>query len=276
MDSDALSAARTLLFVPGDRPDRFAKAAATGADGVIVDLEDAVAPARKDAARAEVQAWLAGGGTGIVRVNAPGTPWHEDDLRLAAERRIPVVLPKAEDPDVVARVVAAVAGAPVVALIETAAGVLAARAVCGVDGVVRAAFGNVDLAAELGVDHADHTALSHARQSVVLASAAAGAAPPIDGVTTAIGDDEALRDDVRHAVRLGFTGKLCIHPRQVAVAHGALAPTVEQQEWARRVLAAAPDGAAAAVDGQMVDAPVLARARRILARDSAPSSHPGP
>jgi len=88
VDSDALSAARTLLFVPGDRPDRFAKAAAAGADGVILDLEDAVAPARKDAARAEVQAWFAGGGTGIVRVNAPGTPWHEDDLRLAAERRI--------------------------------------------------------------------------------------------------------------------------------------------------------------------------------------------
>jgi citrate lyase subunit beta / citryl-CoA lyase len=264
-----LSAARTLLFVPGDRPDRFAKAAAAGADGVILDLEDAVAPSRKDAARAEVREWLAGGGAGIVRVNAVGTRWHEADLQLAAELRIPVMLPKAEDPDDVARVVAALAGGLVVALLETAAGVLAARAVCAVAGVVRPAFGNVDLAAELGVDHADHTALAHARQSVVLASSAAGAAPPIDGVTTAIADEQALRDDLRHAVRTGFTGKLCIHPRQVAVAHDAFAPGVEQLEWARRVLAAAPDGAATAVDGQMVDAPVLARARRILARDPA-------
>jgi citrate lyase subunit beta/citryl-CoA lyase len=272
MADDALSAARTLLFVPGDRPDRFAKAGAAGADVVILDLEDAVAASRKDAARARVRGWFAAGGTGIVRVNGAGTPWHEADLDLAAALRIPVLLPKAEDPDDVARVVAALRGGPVIALVETAAGVLAAPAVCAVTGVVRPAFGNVDLAAELGVDPADHVALAHARQSLVLAAAAAGTAPPVDGVTTAITDDDALRDDLRHAVRTGFTGKLCIHPRQVATAREAFAPTPEQLAWARRVLAAAPDGAAAAVDGHMVDGPVLARARRFLA--AGPPAHP--
>lgn len=271
VDHDALSVARTLLFVPGDRPDRFAKAAAAGADVVVLDLEDAVAAPRKDAARTEVRGWFAAGGTGIVRVNGAGTPWHAADLDLAAELRIPVLLPKAEDPDDVARVVAALHGGPVVALVETAAGVLAAPAVCAVTGVVRPAFGNVDLAAELGLDHADHAALAHARQSLVLAAAAAGTAPPVDGVTTAITDDDVLLDDLHHAVRTGFTGKLCIHPRQVATARDAFAPTPEQLVWARRVLAAAPDGAAAAIDGQMVDAPVLSRARRFL--DAGPAAH---
>lgn len=268
MNAESLTTARTLLFVPGDRPDWFAKARAAGADVVVLDLEDAVAAPRKDAARAQVHGWFAAGGTGIVRVNGAGTRWHEADLDLAAGLRIPVLLPGAEDPDDVARVVAALRGAPVVALVETAAGVLAAPAVCAVDGVVRAGFGNVDLAAQLGVDPADRTALTHARQSLVLAAAAAGTAPPLDGVTTAIADDEALRDDLRHAVRTGFTGKLCIHPRQVATARDAFAPTPDQVEWARRVLAAAPDGAAAAVEGHMVDAPVLARARRLLAQSA--------
>ncbi|HEV7651863.1 MAG TPA: aldolase/citrate lyase family protein [Actinophytocola sp.] len=254
-----LAAARTLLFVPGDRPDRFAKAAAAGADAVVVDLEDAVAPADKEAARAHAVAWLEAGHEVVVRVNAAGTPWHDADV--AALAGTPLMLPKAARAEDVAR-----AGREVVALVETAAGVAAAREVCGV--AARVAFGSIDLAAELGVDPASRTALLHARSALVLAAAAAGAPPPLDGVTTALDDPEVLARDTAHAVELGFTGKLLVHPRQVAPVHAALRPSEEDIAWARRVLAAggSAGGSAVAVDGRLVDRPVLLRARRLLSR----------
>ncbi|HEY7595837.1 MAG TPA: CoA ester lyase [Actinophytocola sp.] len=254
-----LAEARTFLFVPGDRPDRFAKAAAAGADVVVVDLEDAVAPADKAAARAHAVAWLAAGNEAVVRVNAAGTPWHAEDV--AALAGAPLMLPKAEHAADVER-----AGPVVVALVESAAGVAAAREVCGAAGVVRVAFGSIDLAAELGVDPASHTALLHARSALVLAAAAAGGPPPVDGVTTALDDPAAIRRDTAHAVELGFTGKLCVHPRQIEPVHAALRPSEEDIEWARRVLAASAAGSATAVDGRLVDRPVVLRARRLLSR----------
>jgi citrate lyase subunit beta/citryl-CoA lyase len=252
-----LTAARTLLFVPGDRPDRFAKAAAAGADGVVVDLEDAVAPADKDAARAHAVAWLAAGNEVVVRVNAVDTPWYEADV--AALAGSPIMLPKAERAADVERT-----GPVVVPLVETAAGLAAAREVCAARGVVRVAFGSIDLAAQLGVDPGSHRALLHARSTLVLAAAAAGCAPPLDGVTTALDDPDVLRRDTEHAVELGFTGKLCVHPRQVGPVHAALRPSEEDIAWAHRVLAAGES--AVAVDGQLVDRPVLLRARRLLDR----------
>ncbi len=256
-----LATARTLLFVPGNRPDRFAKADTAGADGVILDLEDAVAPADKSAARAHAVAWLAAGHEAVVRVNAVGTPWHAGDV--AALAGVPVMLPKAERAADVA-VVAERTGDVVVPLVETAAGLAAAREVCGARGVVRVAFGSIDLAAELGVDPAAHTALLHARSALVLAAAAARCPPPLDGVTTALDDPAVLRRDTAHAVELGYTGKLCVHPRQLAPVHAALRPSEEDIEWARRVLAAGES--AVAVDGQLVDRPVVLRARRLLDR----------
>ncbi|MEV0600112.1 CoA ester lyase [Streptomyces sp. NPDC050315] len=261
--AQALAAARSLLFVPGHRADRFAKAAAAGADGVIVDLEDAVAPDAKDAARDDVAMWLAGGARAVVRVNAPGTEWFEADLAMAAAHGAPVMLPKAEDPAVLEAVTGAAGGrSPVLALIETAAGVENAAALCRVPGVVRAAFGSIDLAAQLGVDPDDHLALAYARSRLVCASAAAGLAPPLDGVTTDLTADGPLPSDVAHARRLGFGGKLCIHPRQLAAVHEGFTPSPAEQKWARRVLAAGE--AVTVVDGRMVDRPVLERARRIL------------
>ncbi len=256
-----LGSARTVLFVPGDRPDRFAKAAAAGADAVVVDLEDAVAPADKDAARAHAVAWLEAGNEAVVRVNAVGTPWHDADVAALAGAAI--MLPKAERPADVER-----AGRVVVPLVETAAGLAAAREVCAVAGVVRPAFGSIDLAAELGVDPGSHTALLHARSALVLAAAAAGCAPPLDGVTTALDDPRALRRDTAHAVELGFTGKLCVHPRQIGPVHDALRPSDEDIAWARRVLAAGESAgeSAVAVDGRLVDRPVRLRARRLLDR----------
>jgi len=249
-----LETARTLLFVPGDRPDRFAKAAAAGADAIVVDLEDAVAPADKEAARTHAVAWLDGGHEAVVRVNAVGTPWHDADV--AALGGAPLMLPKAERAEDVARL------GSVVALVETAAGLSAAREVCGA--AVRVAFGSIDLAAELGVDPASQIALLHARSALVLAAAAAGAPPPLDGVTTALDDPGALTRDTAHAVELGFTGKLLVHPRQVKPVHAALRPSEEDIAWARRVLEAGES--AVAVDGQLVDRPVLLRARRLLDR----------
>lgn len=262
----AIAAARTFLFVPGHRPERFDKAAAAGADAVIIDLEDAVAAADKETARRNAAGWLAGGGIAIVRVNAPGTPWYEDDLALVTAHGCPVMLPKAEDPGPVARIAGS---CPVIPLIETAAGVERAAQVCRAPGVVRAAFGSVDLATELGVRHDDPPALCFARSALVLASAAAGIAAPVDGVTTALEDPESLAQDLRHARRLGFGGKLCIHPKQLLAVRAGFAPTQEEVNWARRVLAAGE--AVSAVDGTMVDRPVRERARRLL---GAADAHP--
>lgn len=256
---DHIAAARTLLFVPGSRPDRFDKAAASGADLVIVDLEDAVAGPDKDRARDHVAAWLARGNRPIMRINAPGTPWSEADLMLAAQYAVPIMVPKAEDPAVLADLTSR---CPLVPLIETALGVERAHQVCSAPGVVRAAFGNVDLSAQLGTAPDDHTALAYARSRLVIASAAAAIASPIDGVTTAVKDPDTLRTDITHARRLGFTGKLCIHPSQLPHVAAGFTPTPEELRWAQRVLEAGE--AVTTIDGQMIDKPVLDRARRVL------------
>lgn len=257
-----LAGARTFLFVPGHRPDRFAKAQAAGPDAIILDLEDAVAPADKEAARDHVSAWLADGNEAVVRINAVGTPWHEADVEAVAGRVSAVMVPKAEDPAALRALRSA--GLELIPLIETALGVTQAAAVCA--GVVRPAFGSIDLATQLGVDARSHEALRQARSTVVLAAAAAGCGAPIDGVTTSLKDEAALVADLRHAAELGFTAKLCIHPSQLAAAAEAFTPTAEQIEWARAVLAAGADGAATAVAGEMVDKPVIRRAESILSR----------
>jgi citrate lyase subunit beta/citryl-CoA lyase len=256
-----IAAARSFLFVPGHRSDRFAKAAAAGADVVVLDLEDAVGADRKDEARENVRAWLAEGHDAVVRVNAAGQPWHEDDLAAIAGRATAIMLPKAEDPRQVAGVPAAV-----IPLLETAIGIERASAICRVASVIRPTFGSVDLAAQLGVDHRSHEALRHARSAVVLAAAAAGCGAPIDGVTTAVEDEAALRADVGHAVTLGFTAKLCVHPRQIATVNAGFTPSVAEVEWAKAVVAAGSDGSVSVHNGQMVDRPVLLRAQALLER----------
>lgn len=263
-DADSIARARTILFVPGDRPDRFEKAAASGADEIVLDLEDAVAPGDKAAARENVRRWLAGNGLGWVRVNGVASAWHGDDLAALRAKPSVVVLPKVEHPDQVVQTMRRLpAGSLVIPVLETAAGVLDARAICGVAGV-RPAFGNGDLARQLGVDHASRTALLHARSAVVLAAAAAGVAPPIDGVTTAIDDETALAADAEQASTLGFTGKFCIHPCQVPIVRRAFEPEPGRIRWARKVVATAGNGAATVVDGQMIDKAIVDQARQVL------------
>jgi len=248
--------------VPGDRPERFTKAAGCGADGVVLDLEDAVEPARKLSARRNVADWLASGGAGVVRINGAETPWYTDDLAMVAEYGCPVMVPKAE-PETLR---SARLTAPVIALIETAAGVLAAPAICAVPGVTRAAFGSIDLSTEIGIDADDYDALCAARSAMVLASAAVGRPAPLDGVTVNVRDTDVVRKDAAAAARLGFGGKLCVHPNQVSAVNEMFSPTDDQITRARAVVTAAGAGGAAVLDGRMLDRPVLERARKILSR----------
>lgn len=261
--------ALSYLFVPADRPERYAKALGSGAHAVIVDLEDAVAPAAKPAARAMLRAWLQSAQAQAVhvRINAAGTPWFEDDLALCAHAGCAgIVLPKAEGPEQIDRLVAAAHGKPVLPLIESAAGLAECRAIAASPGVQRLVFGSIDFQADLGIDGEDDALLAF-RSEIVLASRLAQLQAPVDGVTTALDDATAIARDTARARRLGFGGKLCIHPRQVPEVHAGLAPRPQELAWAHRVLqaAASSGGAAVAVDGKMVDAPVLKRAQALLA-----------
>lgn len=257
--------ARSYLFVPGDRPERFDKALASGADAVVLDLEDAVAPEHKGSARDAVRARLAAGDARlVVRINDESTPWFADDL-AALQGAAAVMLPKAERPDTLQRVRAACPGAALLALVETARGVLAAEALAAA--AQRLVFGTIDFALDLDLS-GDPIGFDHAASRLALASRAAGIAAPVAGVTAAIDDEAALRADVSRARAHGFAAKLCIHPRQVAWVHDALAPGPDELAWAQRIVAAAAaaGGAALRLDGRMVDKPVLLRAQRLLAR----------
>ncbi len=257
--------ARSLLFVPGDRPERFDKALATGSDCVIIDLEDAVAAESKRAALANAIGWLRGGGRAVVRINAFGTSWHEHEIEALASTDAIVMLPKAESPDVLGAVADRLGDMRLIALVETALGVRDVDALASVQGVSRLALGNVDLAAELGTDPASHAALAYARGRMVMASAAARIAPPVDGVTTWLDAPERLAVDLSVARELGFGGKLCIHPRQVKAVNEALRPSEDEIAWAEKVVAASSSTSGVGVlDGLMIDPPVVSRAEGIL------------
>lgn len=268
-----LRAAHSFLFVPGDRSDRFDKAVAAGADVVILDLEDAVGPEHKESARESVVAWLRDGGTAAVRVNAVGSPEHDGDVEALAalpdgSGLVGVVLPKAEDADAVSALAARVE-VPVVALVESAVGMVNAVEIARAEGVARLAFGHLDYAVDLGAE-SSRTAMAHGRATIVLASRAAGLPGPLDGVTVALGDEQTLADDLAHARELGMTGKLLIHPSQVGATLSAFRPSESELEWAHRVVSAARSsgGGAVQVDGAMVDAPVITRAEEILRRQA--------
>ena len=263
--------ARSLLFVPGSRPERFAKALAAGASQVIVDLEDAVAPPDKDAARAALARWLDPSHPVAVRINGADTPWFAADLAVCSNEGVAaVMLPKAEQPHIASVMRAGARG--VLALVENAAAFATLGLIASTPGVARLVFGSIDFQADLGMRDATEGDLVAFRAALVLASRAAGIGAPIDGVTVAIDDDARLTEDVLRARRLGFAGKLCIHPRQVARVNALFAPTAQEVEWARRVVAAsaAAGGGVVSVDGRMVDRPVVLRAEAIL-RDAAQS-----
>jgi citrate lyase subunit beta/citryl-CoA lyase len=266
------AAARSLLFVPGHQGARFDKACQSGADAIVLDLEDAVPPDRKEDARTQLSQWLAARQRGsdgpviAVRINAVDTPWHAADVSLCAREGVEaLMLPKAED----AAVLRCIAGAlPAVALwplVETARGIARLDDIASAPNVQRIVFGTIDFQADLDIE-GDGEELLFFRSRIVLASRLAGLQPPVDGVSTAIDDAERIEADALRARRLGFGGKLCIHPKQVAVVNRGFSPTPVQIDWARRVIEAdaASGGAPVAVDGKMVDRPVVLKARAML------------
>jgi len=279
--ASALALARTFLFVPADRPERYARALGTGAGAVIIDLEDAVAPDQKASARVLLEEGFlavpaADRARLLVRINAAGTPWHDEDKAVAARLTVAglagVMVSKAEDPCDLASVAAAIGPAGVlVPLIESAAGWAALDAIAAAPQVLRLAFGHLDFQADLGLAcDADEVDLVPVRLAIVLASRRAGLAAPIDGVTPDWRDTPRLDSDARRARRGGFGGKLCIHPEQVAPAHRALGPSAEELAWAHRVIGAAQAarGRVISLDGRMVDLPVVKLAERLLSLDA--------
>jgi citrate lyase subunit beta/citryl-CoA lyase len=280
----ALSEARSLLFVPGNRPERFMKALASGADAVVLDLEDSVPPGDKQTARAAIRdAWLELNAAGlplVVRINAlEGLAGNEDLDWLAAlgpgSALAALMVPKAESRASLERLAMRLPGAALVPIIETAAGHAALAEIAAAAGVLRLAVGHIDFMADTGLQcSADEVELAPLRFAVAMATRLHRLAPAIDGITVDIADEGRVRDDTRRALRYGFGGKLCIHPRQIAGVHAAMAPSAEELTWARRVTAAdeRSGGAAVQLDGRMVDAPVVLQARRVLARVRAPET----
>lgn len=265
----------TALFVPGDRPDRFDKAVRSGADAVIIDLEDAVAPDRKADARAAAVDFLSRYRTAAVpvqvRVNALETAECLADL--AALAGLPglagVRLPKVQSPQEVHEVVARLPGVPVHCLIETALGVERAYAIAAANAAVAGiGLGEADLRADLAV--IDDTGLAYARGRVVVAARAAGLPPPAMSVYPDVNDLDGLAESCRAGRALGFLGRNAIHPRQLPVIAAAFRPAADEVAHARAVLDAlaaaglAGQGTAVLPDGRFVDRAMAPGARRVL------------
>ena len=258
---------RSYLFVPGNRPERFAKACNSGTDVVIIDLEDAVPPEEKASARHRVAAWRSAEHPVYIRINGADTDWFEEDLlSLDGPGISGVVLPKAGNANEVAFLADRLApGVHILPIVETALGVWNTLPLAKAPRVERIAFGALDLQLDTGIG-GDGEELLYARSRVVLASRVANILPPLDGVTTAIDVPEQLAADVARARRLGFGGKLCIHPKQVGLVNDGFLPTATEVEWAQRVLEAveARGEGAVSLDGKMVDRPVIEKARKIM------------
>ena len=269
-----LSRVRSLLFAPGSDERKLVKALASAADAVVADLEDAVAPGEKAAARGLVRDIFAAAAEEprplrLVRVNAVGTEFHDDDMAaVAAIAPDAIVLPKATAAAVDAL---GTAGPPLVAIVETAQGVRLAYEIASQPRVAALQIGAVDLGAEVGLEpRPDGLEILYVRSKVVLDSAAAGLRPPFDVVHLDIEGGAALEEECRLARSLGFRGKACIHPAQVPVVNRAFTPSESELAWAWKVLDAYEVGTvegrgAVALDGAMIDLPVVARARRLLA-----------
>lgn len=267
-----INTARSFLFVPGNDERKLRKALASGADAVVADLEDAVTPAEKAPAReltTRVLAEADGDALRLVRVNAAGSEWIAGDADMVGALGLDgVVLPKAEAAAV--REVEDL-GLPVIAIVETAAGLRGAFELASLPAVEALVLGAVDLGLALGLERReDGLEVLFARSSLVVDSAAAGLRGPIDQVWTTLRDDDGLRRDSELGRSLGFRGKACIHPEQVRVVNDAFSPSRAELERAREVVrafenATANGRGAVNLDGEMIDLPVAERARELLA-----------
>jgi citrate lyase subunit beta/citryl-CoA lyase/(S)-citramalyl-CoA lyase len=260
---------RSLLFVPGTRPERFARALASGADAVCIDLEDAVAPSDKLTARAQAVAFLrakrAGAAVG-VRINAMDTEWAAVDAAEAGRLADFVMAPKVESPEQLARVAELAPGKPLWPLVETADGLRRAWDIAAVPGAQGVLFGAFDYSADVGCAM-EWEPLLFAR-SRLAAACARTRVELLDSPSGDIADHDGLADSTRRARALGFTGRACIHPLQVAAVNAVYTPTAAEVDRARRLIEAfdVAGGRAAQLDGKLIELPVALAARRVLAR----------
>ena len=255
---------RTLLFLPASNPRAIAKARACDADVVVLDLEDAVKPTDKAGARAAAVAALDEPWPMpvAIRVNGTGSEWHAADVAAVAGSKADlVIVPRVSSAGEIEAVAAAVAR-PVAAMIETAAGVLAAPAVARVAAAL--IVGTNDLSADLHLPTIDRNSLSFALQSVLIAARAAGI-PAFDGVYNRLDDDAGLAAECADSRRLGFDGKSLIHPQQIAACHAAFAPGADELARAKRLVAAA-SGGAERFEGEMIETMHLVIAQHLLKR----------
>jgi citrate lyase subunit beta/citryl-CoA lyase len=269
----------SFLFVPGTRPERFTKALDSEADGVIIDLEDAVPEEDKQTARDAIRAaWPTFTAEQkerlIIRSNSPGSQFYAADLILVKELNATCLLiPKSESLDQINGAAQILPNTALIPMIETAIGLNCVNDIANAEQVLRLALGNIDLQADLGmVCDPQETELQTARFGIVLASRLANITPPVDGVTPSTDNMERITDDAQRAKRMGFGGKLCIHPKQVSAVKAAFLPSAEDISWAHRVIEAdkASKGGAVKLDGRMIDRPVVILAQRTLALTGKP------
>ncbi|WP_159516371.1 CoA ester lyase [Acinetobacter sp. 18QD2AZ41W] len=259
--------ARSYLFVPANRVERFEKALSTSADAIIVDLEDAVPVDLKISARETLKYWLMEHPhkNVMIRINSKNSEWFADDIQLAKFSNVEaIVLPKAESvADIDA--VTAIRAMDIFALIETPLGFANIRQISQAKSVKALMFGSIDFQLEMNMQGGYEELLSF-RNEFVLASKLAGIESPIDGVTVDFTDEALVEKETLQAKNLGFAGKLCIHPKQVDIVNTAFSPTDVEIEWAQRVLDAInqAQGQAISLDGKMIDLPVILRAQKIL------------
>ena len=274
----SLPVLRSLLFAPASDERKLTKALASDADAVVADLEDATAPHEKEAARGIVEGLFSDTKTRsarALRVNAPGTEWFEGDLELVDRLQLDILmLPKAT-PSTVAAL--GPGDPPVLAIVESGEGLRLAYETAAAERVFALALGSHDLGAELQTSaRPDGLELLYARSKIVADSAAAGRRPPFDTVFLDVRDPAGLEEECLLASTLGFRGKLCIHPAQLEVVNRVFAPSEEELAWARRVLDAYEQGlrdgrGAVALDGKMVDMPIVKKAERLLSEARATS-----
>jgi citrate lyase subunit beta/citryl-CoA lyase len=270
-----LAIAQAFLFVPGNRPERFEKALATGSPGIIIDLEDAVPMDEKNATRLALATSLPkllekDAHRLVVRINAFGTEWFEEDLKFLSKlpQLAAVILPKTESTeqlDIVAQSIAP--STLIIPMIETAQGIVQTRSIAAHPKSLRLTLGNIDLQADLGLScDTNETEIFPVRFEITLATRLAEIASPIDGVTTDIENPDSLAIDTYRAKRLGFGAKLCIHPKQVAGVIQCFRPSEAEIEKAKRIVEAdqGSNGGAVKLDGKMVDRPVVLLAKKIL------------
>ncbi len=268
------SSYKSLLFVPGARPDRFDKAASAGADTIIIDLEDAVLPEDKATARQSALDWLAARPAGLraaLRINSLRTPYGSADLAALIETGVQpefIMVPKAETGVDIEIVCEALDNDRVVAVIESGRGLANAMDIARATpmGVL---FGGADFSASLGADLSSAPAMSHARGAIAAACGQAGV-PAYDVPFLDVGDEDGLRETTSAAKAYGFSGRACIHPKQVATVNSVFTPSPAELEEARAIIAAlnAAEGGAVLHRGKLVDRPIILAAERMLARPS--------